>query len=60
LYKRKNKNQQNLQKKLGLIEKSALSDSGKEKLKDSLITKSLNIGKVKYQDMLNMEYQQQC
>jgi hypothetical protein len=34
-----------LAKKIGLIEKSALSDSGKEKLKDSLITKSLNIGK---------------
>jgi hypothetical protein len=34
-----------LAKELGLIEKSALSDSGKEKLKDSLITKSLNIGK---------------
>jgi hypothetical protein len=34
-----------LAKELGLIENSALSDSGKEKLKDSLITKSLNIGK---------------
>jgi hypothetical protein len=34
-----------LAKELSLIEKSALSDSGKEKLKDSLITKSLNIGK---------------
>ena len=33
-----------LAKKIDLIEKSALSDSGKEKLKDSLVTKSLNIG----------------
>ena len=33
-----------LAKKIGLIEKSTLSDSAKEKLKDSLVTKSLNIG----------------
>jgi len=33
-----------LAKKIGLIEKSQLSDAGKEKLKDSLITKSLDIG----------------
>ena len=33
-----------LAKKIGLIENSQLSNAGKEKLKDSLITKSLGIG----------------